>query len=142
MKILSVQIQGSGYSINGGSYTTGVSGSGIDIALQKWLESNEPDLEPEPVLNPAQVRDAAFTALTHDLGGGRIIQCRPHPFSDESNMRNAIDQMSRLGQSNRPWYMANNTTALVTPADLQAALEAGQDGSSLIWAEFFTAIDG
>lgn len=87
-------------------------------------------------------RDQALAALTHDFGDGRVIQCRPHPFPDESNMRNAIEQMVRLGQVDRPWYMANNTKAQVTPADLQTAIEAGQDGSAVIWAQFFTAIDG
>lgn len=51
-----------------------------------------------PAKTAYQIRDEAFTTLVHDFGDGRVIQCRPQPFSDESNIRNAIEQMGRLNQ--------------------------------------------
>lgn len=111
---------------------------------EEWVELTESELENalriEP--SPKQSRDQAFAALVHDFGDGRVIQCRPHPFSDESNMRNAIEQMGRLGQTERLWFGADDTAVSVTAADLQAAIESGQDQSAVIWDEFFTAISG
>lgn len=92
--------------------------------------------------DPRQVRDEALAALVHDFGDGRVIQCRPHPFSDESNMRNAIEQMGRLNQTERLWFGADNTAVTVTAADLQTAIESGQDQSAVVWTDFFTAIGG
>jgi len=93
-----------------------------------------------PKQDPRQVRDAALAALVHDLGDGRVIQCRPHPFSDESNMRNAIEQMTRLGQETRLWFAADNIGVMVTSAELQATIESGQDQSAEIWNKFFSTI--
>lgn len=110
-----------------------------------WLDNGDgtfsapPQPEPEPPTSE-ELRDAALASLVHDFGDGRIIQCRPHPFSDESNMRNAIEQMGRLGQSDRVWFAADNTGVTVTPAELQTAIESGQDQSSLVWAKFFSDI--
>ena len=92
--------------------------------------------------NPVVVRDDALAALVHDLGGGRIIQCRPHPFADESNMRNAIEQMDRLGMPNRVWFAANDTPVTVTAAELRASIDSGQDQTTTIWAAFFADIGG
>jgi len=57
-------------------------------------------------------------------------------------MRNAIEQMGRLNQTERLWFGADNTAVTVTAADLQAAIESGQDQSAVVWTDFFTAIGG
>lgn len=86
-------------------------------------------------------RDSALAALVHDFGDGRVIQCRPHPFSDGSNMRNAIEQMGRRGETEREWFAADNTRVKVSAEDLQTAIESGQDQSDQVWAEFFKNIE-
>lgn len=99
-------------------------------------------IEKNQLNDPRQVRDETLAALVHDFGDGRVIQCRPHPFSDESNMRNAIEQMGRLNQTERLWFGADNTAVTVTAADLQTAIESGQDQSAVVWTDFFTSISG
>lgn len=123
------------YDTDGEPVTVDKVGSLVDLGLTDTAP-------PEPPADPRQVRDAALAALVHDFGDGRVIQCRPHPYSDESNMRNAIEQMGRLGQSERLWFAADNTGATVTPADLQTAIESGQDQSAIVWATFFADIGG
>lgn len=97
----------------------------------------QPEQDPP---TPKEIRDQALAALVHDFGDGRVIQCRPHPFSDESNMRNAIEKMDRLGQSSRVWLSAHDTLFTVSQADLQTAIESGQDQSDVVWADFLGAI--
>jgi hypothetical protein len=97
----------------------------------------------QPPISAGDARDSALKSLVHDFGDGRIIQCRPPKFAqDESNMRNAIERMSRLSIPTQEWYMNDNTKAEVTAADLQTAIDSGQDQAAVIWADFFTSIGG
>ena len=100
---------------------------------------SHPSAGPRP-LSPKDVRDQALASLVHDFGDGRVIQCRPHPFSDESNMRNAIDQMARLGQQSRLWYSANDTPVNVTADELRVVINSGQDQTAQVWEQFFQAM--
>jgi hypothetical protein len=136
-----------GYTLSGSEV---VDGEGIHADIG-WAYENGTPVEPEPseltaedLLAAAEAdRDSALKSLVHDFGDGRIIQCRPAKFAqDESNMRNAIERMSRLSITTQDWYMANNTKAEVTAADLQTAIDSGQDQAAVIWADFFTSIGG
>lgn len=109
-----------------------------DVEFQQLVEDTNQSL----VNDPRRIRDEALAALVHDFGDGRVIQCRPHPFSDESNMRNAIEQMGRLNQTERLWFGADNTAVTVTAADLRTVIESGQDQSAVVWTDFFTSISG
>ena len=90
---------------------------------------------------PKQIRDDALRNLTHDFGDGRVIQVRPADFAnDELNIRNAIERMNRLGITEQPWHMADNTTHMVSVADLEAAIVSGQDQGAAVWQAYFEAI--
>ena len=89
---------------------------------------------------PKDIRDTSLSKLAHDFGDGRVIQCRPYPFTDESNMRNAIEKMARSGKADRYWLSSDNTPILVTSADLLAAIESGQDQGDAVWEEYFLSI--
>lgn len=116
------------------------------LILPEWVELTEEQLATElealkPVLTPEQLRDQALASLTHDFGDGRVIQIRPFPFSaDESNIRNAIERMGRKSSALQPWRMADNSLAMMTKAELQQALESGQDQTAEIWEAFFSAV--
>jgi len=113
--------------------------------------ANDPiAVDPDSLLTPAELalkaysglqktRDDSLAALVYDFGDGRVMQVRP---KDESNIRNAIERMTRLSISSREWHMADNTRHQVTAAELQTALESGQDQAATIWDDFFTALDG
>jgi len=62
-------------------------------------------------------RDDALNAIVHDFGDGRVIQVRPQ---DVANLQLAISL-----NVNQEWVMADNTVALLTPAEMQAALDGG-----------------
>tara|TARA_R110000803_G_scaffold13482_9_gene37949 strand:- start:24535 stop:25020 length:486 start_codon:yes stop_codon:yes gene_type:complete len=93
----------------------------------------------DSVLDIKLVRDAALSEIVHTYPDGASIQVRPPEFgSDESNMRNAIESMTRLGTVSRIWFMSDNTTRSVTITDLREALDSGQDQATIIWDTFFT----
>lgn len=96
--------------------------------------------ELELLLNPVatvptaqQKRDLALLSLVHDFGDGRVIQVRP---IDEGNLRNEIDRMSRKADEPQSWRMVDNTWHEVTVAELQTALESGQDQGRVVWDQF------
>lgn len=83
-----------------------------------------------------KIRDNSLANITYDFGDGRVIQCRQGNFSDESNIRNAIEIMERKGIAKRQWVMADNTKADVTVSDLKQALASAQDQAEKIWDEY------
>jgi hypothetical protein len=84
-------------------------------------------------VTPREKRDLALLSLAHDFGDGRVIQVRP---IDEGNIRNKIELMTRKADELRGWRMVDNTWHDVTVAELQAALESGQDQGDLVWDQF------
>lgn len=87
------------------------------------------------------IRDEALRTLTHDFGDGRVIQVRPADFAnDELNIRNAIERMQRLGLTQQPWVMVDNTSHMVTVAELETAIASGQDQGAAIWQTYIEAI--
>lgn len=89
--------------------------------------------EPEKVLTPQEKLHSALAGMVHDFGDGRVIQVRP---VDESNLKNEIERMSRNADEPQSWRMADNTWHLVTAAELQTALESGQDQGRVIWDQY------
>lgn len=79
-----------------------------------------------------EVRDSALEAITHDLGGGRVMQVRP---GDAANLQMAIQQ----GQS-RDWVMADNTVQVVTIPELQGALASGISQAAVIWQSYMDGL--
>lgn len=90
-----------------------------------------------PQVTAKQKRDEALEQLVHDFGDGRVMQVRK---SDEQNIRNAIEIMQRHQLSTYSWFMADNTMHDVTLAELQTALESGQDQAAIVWQEFFSNV--
>lgn len=89
---------------------------------------------------PKEIRDDALRNLTHDFGDGRVIQVRPADFAnDELNIRNAIERMTRLGLTQQPWLMADNTAHMVTIPELEEATASGQDQGAAIWQTYFSS---
>lgn len=104
-------------------------------------EPTEEELKRIAMSEAISTRDSALRNMVHDFGDGRVIQVRPPQFGpDESNMRNAIERMERLSIDTQTWYMADNVPHQVRVADLQEALQYGQDQAAVIWDEFFNAI--
>ena len=83
---------------------------------------------------PVSKRDLALSEMVHDFGDGRVIQVRP---IDEANLRNAIERVSRLSNEPIDWLMADNTKHPVYLAELQEALNSGQDQASAVWYQYF-----
>ena len=91
--------------------------------------------------DPKEIRDDALRNLTHDFGDGRVIQVRPADFAnDELNIRNAIERMNRIGLTQQPWVMVDNTSHMVTVAELETAITSGQDQGATIWQAYIEAI--
>ncbi len=119
-------------------------GSQDHIIKSSWVICDKPSQE----LTPEDAAKTAFNerllGMTHDFGDGRVIQVRPPETgkSDESNIRNAIDRMSRLNLAAEDWFMADNIFYPITAAELQAALESGQDQTAGAWAVLRDALRG
>ena len=91
--------------------------------------------------DPKEIRDDALRNLTHDFGDGRVIQVRPADFAnDELNIRNAIERMNRIGLTQQLWVMVDNTSHMVTVAELETAINSGQDQGAVIWQVYIEAI--
>ncbi len=110
-----------------------------------WVELTAEQLAAElearkPVPTPEQLLQAALAGLTHDFGDGRVIQTRPAPSIDEPNMRNAIELMNRTGTPSMLWKMADNQPHPVTAAELQEAIQSGQDQGAAAWAQYFSQV--
>lgn len=100
------------------------------------------DFTPEIVTTPRQVFSNTLANMVHDFGDGRVIQVRPPETgkADESNIRNAIERMGRTGVPVESWYMADNTFHDITAAELQTALESGQDQTATAWTALREAL--
>ena len=96
------------------------------------------------VSDPTRDFYAAMLEQAYDLGGGRVIQVRPQLTGnpDDSNIRGAIERLERLGLESMLWVMQNNEEHPVTVAELQAALEYGQDQYAANWAAYRLALAG
>ena len=91
------------------------------------------DHEAATAPDPKVTRDAALMAMAHSFGDGRVMQVRP---TDQGNIIGEIDRMSRNADEPQSWRMVNNEWHYVTVADLQAALESGQDQGRVIWNQY------
>lgn len=94
--------------------------------------------ESEPT--PRMERDMALSGIVHDFGDGRIIQCRPHPFSDEANIKSAIDRMTRISATDCDWLGMDDIAVKLSLSELKTVLESGQDQAAAIWADFLKAV--
>lgn len=131
------------FSTPGGIRALEQDGSQDDLIESDWAAVSEVEKDAiiaaaaDPVVAAKLTRDATLNSLTHDFGDGRVIQVRP---KDESNIRNAIGRMQRLGITSRGWFMADDTWRQVTAAELQTALESGQDQGAEAWETFATTL--
>ena len=82
-------------------------------------------------------RDNRLDNLTFTTPTGQCIQCR---LRDEQFMRNAIERMQRLGLTEQTWRLSDNTMGVVTIADLQSALDSGQDQGADVWQWFMSEV--
>ncbi len=112
-------------------------------AVYNGVEWGVEDVIPPPP-QPSDLvkgRNELLSSLVHEFSDGRQIQVRPAPFSsDESNIRNAIEQMLREGENSRAWFMADNTVANVSVSELQEALISGKDQGKVIWDNFLLSV--
>lgn len=111
---------------------------GVDLPTQqqcddKWLELTA-EISKEKARHALQsTRDKALSTMTHDFGDGRVIRTAPQ---DEANIKRRIDK----NQTKR-WVMIDHTVAIVTPTELQAALDAGITAGEQIWDGYMTALE-
>ena len=106
----------------------------IDLPVLPLNDTPE-ELLQSKVAAATDSRNTALGGLVHTFTDGRVMQVRP---KDEQNIRTAIDLMTRNSLTQYKWRMADNTTSMVTIADLQEGLDAGQDQGAIVWAQFFT----
>lgn len=92
-----------------------------------------PPANPIPEPTAKEIRDIALNNLEYDYGDGRVMQVRP---KDEQNIRNAIELMTSLNMPTIAWSMKDNSTATVTVAELQTALQAGQLAAMQVWVTY------
>ena len=77
-------------------------------------------------------RDTALQATTHDFLDGRIVQVRPQ---DLANFQLAI-----ANSSPREWVMSNNTVAVLTVSEMQAAMQSGITQGEAIWDNYIAEL--
>jgi len=142
MKITTVQIRGEVYLVNGKMSVPDDAGNRHYVMVQEWIaQGNIPEPESVVLPSPTEIRDTALKGMVHDYEDGRVIQVRPPKFAeDESNIRNAIEMMVRLGVELTDWYMADNLPYPVTVEDLRKALDSAQDQGAAIWADFLSDV--
>ncbi len=75
----------------------------------------------------------ALSAMTHDLGGGRVIQVRPE---DEANFTRAYRLFAMTGAEEINWKMSDNTFHPVTEAELREAQDAGIMQGAALWVSY------
>lgn len=98
-----------------------------DVIIEPYVVSVE-----EQRQQLKQSRDAALNSMVHDYGDGRVVQIRP---SDLINFQIAIEQ----GQS-REWILADNSIAIITVAEMVAAVESGKAQATAIYDNHITAL--
>lgn len=112
-------------------------GDGLIECYQSFLDGGgTPEPIPGPTLEQQQrelaaARDEALNAMVHDFGG-RVIQVR---LKDLANVQLRIEE-----GVDKEWYMADNTVAIITIAELQEAMASGIAQGNAIWDQFFIDI--
>ena len=77
-------------------------------------------------------RDTALQATTHDFLDGRIAQVRPQ---DLANFQIAI-----ANGVAREWVMADNSVAVLTVAEMQAAMQSGITQGEAVWDNYIAEL--
>ena len=77
-------------------------------------------------------RDAALQAITHDFLDGRIVQVRPE---DLTNFQLAI-----ANSAPREWVMADNSVAMLTVEEMQAAMQSGIAQGEAVWDNYIAEL--
>ena len=105
-----------------------------ETAEQKQArEEVEAQAEKEKLRQQLQVaRDTALQAITHDFLDGRIVQVRPQ---DLANFQLAI-----ANGVSREWVMADNTVAVLTTSEMQAAMQSGIAQGEVVWDDYITEL--
>lgn len=105
----------------------------FNIHSETKIPPTAEEIAAEELLNKKFIRDEALANLIHDFGDGRVMQVRN---KDESNIRNAIDIMTKLNMPSIDWFMLDDKKYPVTIAELEAALFSGQTQALAIWSNF------
>ena len=112
-----------------------------EAALEWIAAGNIP--EPFPLPTAAEVaetkrrqlqadRDAALQKITHDFLDGRSVQVRPQ---DLANFQLAI-----ANGVAREWVMADNSVAVLTVAEMQAAMQSGIAQGEAVWDAYIAEL--
>ena len=126
-----------------GKYVTLLPIGAIEITQEEAdIINNPPPTSEEQAAELTRLHYDALGSLVHDFGDGRIIQVRPQEAEalDEPNIRNAIEQMTRNLVASREWKMADDTIGILSLADLQEALNSGQDQATALWDAHIAAL--
>lgn len=83
--------------------------------------------------NLKRERDEALASMTHTLADGSVLQVRP---ADLPNFQLAI----AMGADQR-WVLADNTTRMITVAEMQEAVNSGTAQGQQIWADYAEALE-
>ena len=105
-----------------------------ETAEQKQArEAAEAKAEKEKLrLQLKDTRDTALQAITHDFLDGRIVQVRPE---DLANFQLAI-----ANGVSREWVMADNSVAVLTVEEMQAAMQSGIAQGEAIWDNYIAEL--
>lgn len=117
-----------------GSFTVHGDDPSIDAVVQAhlaidWSAKRETEAQRKQIQGE---RDASLSAIVHDFGDGRVVQVRPQ---DIANLQLAINL-----NVDQEWVMADNAVAVLTPAEMQAALNGGVMQGKQIWQTYIDAV--
>lgn len=82
------------------------------------------------------VRDKALSEITITTINGSVIQCREQ---DETRLRRKLKRMKRESSPTTAWIDADNQPTEITQADIEAALEHGEDEVARIFEQYIGA---
>ena len=77
-------------------------------------------------------RDTSLQSITHDFLDGRIVQVRPQDLANfQLAIANGVD---------REWVMADNSVAVLTVSEMQAAMQSGIAQGEAIWDNYIAEL--
>ena len=100
---------------------------------KKSREDAEAQAEKEKLRQQLKAnRDTALQSIAHDFLDGRIVQVRPQ---DLANFHLAI-----ANGVAREWVMADNSVAVLTVSEMQAAMQSGIAKGEAVWDNYIAEL--